>query len=266
MAALRNKKGRRSALIIPDAHATPDYCNTRFDWLGRFARQFKPDYVICLGDWWDFPSLSRHDPLGSRTMDGVSYEKDVEAGNDAMDRFRYAMGPAFHRSRNVFCLGNHDVRPDLYTNERGNLEGTVTMNDLWLEDWEVIPYRDIFTFEGIAVSHHMSAGVSGRPIGGVSAARQLVQKGHTSSIVGHSHVIDHSEHTRRDGQKIFGLVAGCYSHPHYGKDHQPRSNWCRDTRDMWWRGVVTMGDLDGAGYYDRIDKVTMRYMKRHFGG
>ena len=258
------RKGHRSALIIPDAHATPDFCNTRFDWLGKFANDVDADYVICLGDWWDFPSLSRHDPLGSRTMRGVSYKKDVDSGNDAMERF-FHYYKKWKNAKRVFLGGNHDARPGFYTEDKENLEDTVTMDDLALGDWQEVPYKDIYTFEGIAASHHMSAGVSGRPIGGASQARQLVLKGHVSCIVGHSHVIDHSEHTRRDGQKIFGLVGGCYTHPDYGKGLSPRDTWCKDTRDMWWRGVIVLSDLDGNGYYDRIDKVTQRWMKRYYG-
>jgi len=265
----RHRKGRRSALIIPDAHATPDYCNTRFDWLGRFARELDPDYIICLGDWYDFPSLSRHDPLGSRTMEGVRYVDDLRAGNEALERFERHYGRK-GRARKIITLGNHDVRPDIAATAAPNLYGAIGCHDLEFNDpgsdWEVVPYRRSITVEGIVISHHQSAGISGRPIGGANMARALVTQKHVSCIVGHSHILQHSEHTRADGQKIFGLSGGCYGHQDYAQDNCPRAVWARDTAEMWWRGVIVIGDLDGAGYYDDIRFVTQRWMRRYHSG
>lgn len=264
MAALRNRKGRRSALIIPDAHATPDYPNTRFDWLGRFAHDLDPDYVICLGDWYDFPSLSRHDPLGSRTMEGVRYSKDLEAGQEALDRFHRAFKRK--RPRCMVTLGNHDVRPDIAASADPRLIDTVGTVDLGFaaRRWEVTPYRKSLTVEGICISHHQASGISGRPIGGENMARHLVLKKHVSCIVGHSHILQHSEHTRGDGQKIFGLSAGCYAAEDYAQDANPRASWAQDTAQMWWRGVVVIEDLDGEGYYDSIRFVTQRWLRRNY--
>lgn len=97
-------------------------------------------------------------------------------------------------------------------------------------------------------------------------ARALVTQKHVSCIVGHSHILQHSEHTRADGQKIFGLSGGCYGHHDYARDNCPRAVWARDTAEMWWRGVIVIGDLDGAGYYDDIRFVTQRWMRRYHGG
>ena len=43
-------------LIIPDAHAEPNYDNDRFTWLGNLIFEEKPDVVVCLGDWFDMAS------------------------------------------------------------------------------------------------------------------------------------------------------------------------------------------------------------------
>ena len=261
---MMRRKGRRTALIIPDAHASPDYGNARFDWLGRLAQELDPDYIVCLGDWWDFPSLSKHDPLGSRTMEGVRYSSDLASGHDGMARFFNGYQRA--GARKLFFLGNHDVRPDIAANQDPRWDGTISTADLRLKEygWEVTPYRETTTLEGISISHHMTAGLMGRPIGGEHMAAALVKKKHVSCIVGHSHIYQHFEHTRGDGQKIFGLSAGCYSHPHYGRDNNLRSNWCRDTSEMWWRGVVILSDLDGHGYYDSIESITMRKIQREY--
>lgn len=248
-------------LVIPDPHALPGYDNARFDWLGRFAHDIDPDYVLWLGDLWDFPSMSRHDPLGSKVMEGARYEADVAAGNEAVDRFYTAYKRP--RGEHVFLLGNHDVRGERAVTDDPRLEGKVSLSDLNLGPFHrVIPYREIVQIEGICASHHMASGVSGRPIGGENVAGSLVKKKHVSCVVGHGHTFQHFEHTRGDGLKIFGLSAGCYTHEKYGRDGTAQSSWCKDTADMWWRGVVVLEDLDGQGYYDEIRAVTQRRLRR----
>jgi len=48
-------------MIIPDAHAHPDYNNERFRAVGRLLMEEQPECVVCLGDLADLPSLSSYD-------------------------------------------------------------------------------------------------------------------------------------------------------------------------------------------------------------
>ena len=95
-------------------------------------------------------------------------------------------------------------------------------------------------------------------------AASLVKKKHVSCVVGHSHIFQHFEHTRGDGQKIFGISGGCYTHERYAKDRKARATWAKDTAPMWWRGAIVLHDLDGRGYYDGMDKRTQRWMRRGY--
>ena len=47
----------------------------------------EPDVIVHIGDHWDMPSLSSYDKKGSRQMEGKRYVKDIDVGNEAMDRF-----------------------------------------------------------------------------------------------------------------------------------------------------------------------------------
>ena len=42
-------------MIIGDAHAHPDYDNSRFDKLGKFIVKSKPDIIVCMGDFAAMP-------------------------------------------------------------------------------------------------------------------------------------------------------------------------------------------------------------------
>jgi len=96
----------------------------------------------------------------------------------------------------------------------------------------------------------------GKPIGGENIGKSLCNKLHASAVQGHSHVFDHSERAIVSGTKIFGLSAGCLTHPSY------REDWNYATVALWWRGVVVLGDLDGAGYYDSLQTITLRKLMR----
>ena len=72
-------------LIIPDAHASPGYDNERFTAVGQFLMDERPEYVVCLGDWADLPSLSSYDK-GTRGFEGRRYSKDVKAVIDAQEK------------------------------------------------------------------------------------------------------------------------------------------------------------------------------------
>ena len=71
-------------LIIGDPHAHPDYDNDRFFHLGNFIIRNQPDYIVCLGDFADMPSLSSYD-RGTRGFEGRRYRNDVIAALDAQD-------------------------------------------------------------------------------------------------------------------------------------------------------------------------------------
>ena len=256
-------------MIIPDPHAHPDYSNERFRALGRMLMAEQPDCIVCLGDWADLPSLSSYD-RGTKGFEGRRYKKDVEASVEAQREFFYEFNRSNARKRKsnkkqykprfIMCLGNHEDRITRAVNSQAELDGTVGIDDLRFEEvgWEIVQFKRAITIEGITFSHYFTSGVAGRPISSVHLGHTLITKLHCSAVQGHSHLYNHAEHTRPDGQKIFGLSAGCYSHPKYSE------SWCADTEHQWWRGVVMLEDLDGEGYYDSVRAITQRKIMREY--
>ena len=159
-----------------------------------------------------------------------------------------------YKPKMYMTLGNHEDRINRATNASPELDGAISINDLQYKKfgWKCTPFKQSITVKNITFSHYFTTGVSGRPISSVHVGHALISKLHCSSVQGHSHLYNHSEQTRPDGQKIFGLSGGCYSHPNYSE------NWCKDTEHQWWRGVIMLEGLDGEGYYDAIRAVTQR--------
>lgn len=241
-------------LIIGDPHAHPDYDNDRFEALGKFIAREKPDHVVCIGDMADMPSLSSYD-RGTKGFEGRRYRKDIAAAIDAQERlFKPIRKVRNYRPKLYMTVGNHEDRITRAINAQPELEGTIGLKDLKYKEfgWSVTPFKRCLTIKGISFSHYFTSGVGGRPISSVHLGHAMVTKLHCSTVQGHSHLFNHAEQTRPDGQKLFGLSAGCYSHPDYTE------TWCADTEYQWWRGVIMLEGLDGEGYYNAIHAITQR--------
>ncbi len=126
-------------LIIPDAHAAPDYDNERFTAAGQFVMDERPEYVVCLGDWADLPSLSSYDK-GTRGFEGRRYQKDVASAVDAQEKF-FAPIKKFNEQKRknkekqykpklIMCLGNHEDRITRATQFAPELHGAIGIEDL----------------------------------------------------------------------------------------------------------------------------------------
>lgn len=256
-------------LVIPDPHAHPEYDNDRFDWLGKYVLDRRPDVVVCIGDWADLPSLSTFDK-GKKGFEGRRYKKDIEAAINAQERFLAPLNDynAIRRERKekqwsprlVMCMGNHENRINRAVDCSPELDGWVSTENLEYEEhgWEVYPFQETATVEGITFCHYFASGVMNRPISGENIGKSLINKRHVSSVQGHSHVYDHSERTNGYDTKIFGMSVGCFTHP------DMIEGWNKGSHQMWWRGVVEINECDGEGYYDELRQVTMRKLRRMY--
>lgn len=254
-------------LIIPDAHAHPDYDHNRFEHLGRFIVERRPDVIVCLGDFADMPSLSGYD-RGTRRFEGRRYTRDIQAAHDAnralwrpVNKLNRRLSRNHKRKyapRKIMVMGNHEDRIRRAVDSHSELEGHVSLDDLGYTDWwdEVVDFKDKIVVCGYTITHYFVSGVAGRPIGGVNPANTIVRNYMASCIAGHSHTLDVAVRTAADGRKRVGIVAGCYTHPRFIED------WNKDTVDMWWRGVIMLGGARN-GSFDTIEAISMERLNEY---
>ena len=244
-------------LVIPDAHAHPQYSNERFSWLARLIAEERPDTIVCLGDFADMPALSQYDK-GKRGFEGRRYVRDVEATRDALTLMHAGIT---HGPELIMCLGNHEARIDRATSDCAELEGAICTADLGYQEhgWRVIPYLASVQVGGFAISHHFASGVAGRPIGGMTMAASMARLLFTSAIVGHSHTLDWARRTRPDGSRVVTLVPGCYT-----AEEQGEESWCKATSHLWWRGVAILEDVAG-GDFGALRLISQDSMREKYG-
>ena len=245
----------KTHLVIPDSHAHPEFNNERYTWLGKLIHDTKPDVVCDIGDWFDMPSLCSYD-RGTKSFEGRSYKRDIEAGVEAQDRMFHEVRK--HKKklpRFVRTLGNHENRVNRAVELDRVLEGTISTKDFQSNEYgfEEYPFLEPVDIDGVDYAHYFVTGVSGRPIGGEHPAYSLLTKRFRSSTCGHVHTFDYC--IRASGErKLHGCVVGVYQDYH--------ADYAGPANKIWNPGVVFCHDVEN-GQYD-IEHVSLKRIKEAY--
>ena len=253
-------------LVIGDPHTSPYFDNRRFDWLGNAILELDPDIVLCTGDMADFHSLSSYDK-GRKSGELRRYRADVNSVIDALGKINKPLDDYNKQRKNirkakrrwprrVITLGNHSYRLTRAIDLSPELEGTISIDDLKLEEhgWEVYPYRQPIEIEGIWCCHSFSSGVNGMAISGFNIAASLLTKNSVSSLVGHSHLLDWAVRSKPNGEKLMALSAGCYLEEPTFSDA---------TENLWWKGLCMLHNVKN-GCWD-LETIEMERVKKLYG-
>ncbi len=99
-------KGHK-VLVIGDTHDSPHIPQDRFEWIGKHIRKIKPDYIIHIGDFGSFDSLSyfqKNDTQAGKLKD--AFMVDIESMRSALKILdKYVKDYPRH-----ICIGNHELR------------------------------------------------------------------------------------------------------------------------------------------------------------
>lgn len=246
--------GLRIALVM-DTQVKEDAPIDHLRAYGRYIARKQPDVIVCIGDWWDFPSLSFHNKPGSVEREGRRYNQDFAAGRSAMDVFMnpIAKVPGY-KPLKVFTLGNHDILPSRQAAEDARLDGTLVDPTRVLKDygWTVYDFLQPVTIAGVAFSHYFPSGPMGRPI---TTSRSLLTKMHMSCIAGHQQGRDIAYSRRGDGSLMTGIISGAfYQHDEHYLSPFANGHW----RGTWFLHEVKDGQFDEMA-------LSISFLKRKFG-
>lgn len=247
-------------VVIPDTQIKPGVPTDHLAWAGWYIGENyggkRNVTVVHLGDHWDMPSLSSYD-RGKASMEGRRYVDDIAAGNAGMELLVGSMREAAPKwkPRRVFLHGNHEERIARAANDNAELDGAVSLNHLYLKDWEAHPFLEPVWIDGVCYSHYFYNPMTGRPYGGANVETRLKTIGH-SFTMGHQQGLWYGLRSTIGGMQ-HGLIAGSY----YCHDEQylgPQGN-------AHWRGIVVCHDVrDESGTYDPMF-VSLAYLERRYG-
>lgn len=226
-----------SHCLIPDTQVRAGVDLSHLTAAAELIVRRRPEVIVCIGDWWDFPSLSSY--ASQKEAEGKRVKADIAAGNEAMRDFISIIdeGRASGRwkPRLVFTIGNHEERLMRLEKTNPSLAGVFSYDDLELDDWEVVDFHDVTEIDGVHYSHYFYNPMTGRPLGGTATA--MLNKLNFSFVQGHRQCLDYAMKPLNNGKIINGLVSGAfYTHDEsykgpQGNHHYRGLNWLHDVRD-----------------------------------
>ena len=241
-------------LVIPDTQVKPGVPIVQMKWAARAVKDYlgKDDYVVHLGDHWDFPSLSSYS--SRKEIEGQRVLEDIEAGNAAMRLFwktlkRMKNKPAFH-----LLGGNHEDRLRRYCDDNPVLEGVLSESMMDRTGWDFHPYKEVYNIgnSGVWTSHLFYQQYSGRPYGGTAIS--ILRNVGLSFIAGHRQGKDVAARSLPNGQVQRALICGsCYLH---------REEYLGPQAKESWQGIIVLNDVDD-GDYDMME-LSLKYLCRRY--
>ena len=257
----------KTVVVYSCAHTKPEVSNSRFDLLGDFLYDLKPDMVFDLGDGADMGSLSSYEDRYPKQVVMQNYGDDIETYLDAQERLRHKFR---HMKRKkpfwVGMEGNHEHRIKKALAHDPRLEAKDSnygisfkhlQNDYWFDDYH--EYTNgapaISTYENVDFAHFFSSGNLGRAISGDNHARSLLTKRHRSSVCGHSHFRNLAFDDAVRPKGLVGLVAGCYK--------GSQEAWAGQANNGWWKGVVVLHNFEDGMFEPEF--VSMKRLEEEYG-
>jgi len=256
----------RRHYIIPDCQIRRGDVTDHLEWIAADIVRRKPDVIVCIGDFYDLPSLSKHSGPGSAEKDGARLLADIEAGNAAMKRLTDPIHAEIGRlkrrrqrqwnPRMVFCEGNHEYRAARFAKEDVRLEGVVGTHLCNVEafGWERHAFLEPVEIDGIHYAHYWQSSHSAKPIGG-NIDNRLNKLGF-SFVAGHEQGKRYSDRPLPNGRTLHGIVAGsCYLGTEDYRGPQATNEW---------RGVVVLHDVKNGDCDPMF--LRMRWLCRKYTG
>lgn len=245
--------------VIPDTQVKPGVRTDHLEWAGKYIAEKKPDVVVHLGDHWDMPSLSSYDK-GKASAEGRRVAKDIQAGNDALDRLTLEIcrSDSKYKPRRIILRGNHENRLERYINDNAELQGTFdgAFNDAQL-GWEVVPFLQPIEVGGVSFCHYFprsSDGNVAQTKRGAPSARAQLMREMQSCISGHKQGLDLAIHT--NGKRLIrSIIAGSF-YQHSEEYLSPQGN-------AHWQGMLMLHEVHGGNF--NLCEVSLDFLKRKYG-
>lgn len=170
----------KRVLFIPDAHHP--YIDTEaWSLMLKAAKQFKPDVVVVLGDFFDFFAVSQHSKTPERS---AMLEIEIAQASEALTQLE-----ALDAEKLVYIEGNHEYRLHRYLCDKAPaLFGIVSVEkllDLKQRGWEYVKYRKTYRLGKLRITHDLGKA-------GPNAHRDALRTFRHSALIGHVHSIGYS--------------------------------------------------------------------------
>lgn len=250
---MANKK----VLVIGDAHVDDKQNLDRFKALGKMIWEERPDVIVIIGDFLSLNCLSAWDRNKRMKMEGLRYEKELAAGNRALDLMEWQFKDEDYDPVKVYIEGNHEDRLPRYFETDPTFAASHSIpKDLHLaaRGWKWVPYKQVYKINGVGFTHIPITG-NGKAIGNPNVAQKALKLFATSIVFGHTHTLDvAAEHRHGAPHLNQSMAVGCF--------FEHVDEYAVGSLTSYWRGVVTL-DIYSPNRFD-ITTTSMRQLKEKY--
>lgn len=256
----------RRHYVIPDVQVRPGDVTDHLDWIAADIIRRKPGVIVCIGDFWDLPSMSSYSPPGGLEKENSRIRRDIDAGTEALQKITVPVWKEVKRladahkrrwnPRLVFTEGNHEHRIARLAQQDARFEGVVGTHLLPVEEcgFERHKFLEPVEIDGIFYTHFWQSAMSPRPIGGTIDNR--LNKLCVSFVCGHEQGLRYGSRPLATGKTLHGIVAGsCYLGTESYRGPQARNEW---------RGTVVLHDVRDGEFEPMF--LSLRYLCEEYTG
>jgi len=190
------KKKKYSIVVGSDYHEVPGKRPKAFIAFLDFIKDVQPEVVVINGDFFDFPSISRHARIDWQQLPSV--EDELIDGVSRMNEIQQASP----KSKKYFILGNHDLR--FSGKLANNAHEFQNIKGMQLEDhipnWEIC--MSVVFNDCMIVMH--------RYHNGIHSSYNDVLKSGSNIVTGHDHKLNVRPYTDFSGVR-YGIKSGVLS-------------------------------------------------------
>jgi len=213
----------KKVLVLPDIHA-PNHHIPSVRSVIKFAKVYRPDICIVIGDLCDFNSLSRFQVIKESEL--ISLNDEVDAANEMLDMIELALP---RKCEKIFLEGNHDQRPTIYRLNswdatckklfgKDRLEDARVLYELDKRGWDFYEYGKCFPYGHALFSH-------GWFVNQYHAAK-TVRRWFKTVFYGHTHQYQTHTINGMDGLPVTGMSIGTLSKFDLGYLKGVPPDWC----------------------------------------
>lgn len=224
----------KRGLGIWDLHY--DYCDLDL-WrrLLDFIKEYKPDYFVAGGDWFDFDFFSRwiKKDENLRDRENKRIKKVYTRFNEEIFKPLNKVLPNY--CRKIWLEGNHDKRIDDYIDSHPEVEGYLEIEEnIDLKDWEY--YK-----ENIKAKIGKMYFTHGQEVSGNNACRKIVTDNESNIFMGHFHREEiFTKIIPLRGDIHQGVIVGCL-----GKKNP---DYMKNKPNAWVNGFLTFDVLPTGNF------------------
>ena len=246
-------------VCIGDAHDDPKIDKHRFEAIGAYIDEAKPDVVIQIGDFLNMDSLNTHVP--DHTFNGKAkptFEADLNSFRLALDALESKLN---WKCKKHCTLGNHERRLFAFEDNApatwGMMQGVL---QLAFHDrkWTYSPYGEIYMQGGVGFVH-AALNTLGKTYGGKNAETTICNDSVFDLVIGHSHRAREWRAPKLGrGNFVQILNVGC------ALPHNHVEEYAQHALTGWSWGIVDMTIKDGHIHDHRF--LQMDTLEERYGG